>query len=173
MTRIVRHALLLACLATVFPWPGISLSASSGIAYVDFGTDPEEGVPLDVRASRRWVRHTEEGRRLVVTVRTYEGVGQGYHFKITLDSRGGHLPDFYLFVDDTGGPRGASCDVHKYSTKKVVAPCELRANDSVTVVRARVAARDVRPDKHIRWWVFAPPLYDDTTDRAPDQGWYG
>jgi hypothetical protein len=161
---------ILACLTTV-------ASASGSIAYVDFGKDPQEGVAFDIRSSRRWVRHTNEGRRLVITMRMYSVALNAFSPKVFLDSRGGKKPDFYLFVcggHGCGGPQ--ICEVHKYGgSQPLVSSCELRVNDPVSIelIRVRVAARDVRPDKHIRWRIFHPPLVDETTERAPDQGWYG
>jgi hypothetical protein len=149
-------------------------SAGSSIAYVDSGTDPQEGVETDISSSRRWVRHTDEGRRLVVTVGFYSTANNNFSIKITLDSRGGHRPDFFVFADNSTGQH--ICRVHKYGgSHPVVSSCELRVNDpvSVQVARVRVAARDVRPDKQIRWRVMSLPLSDDSTDRAPNAGWYG
>jgi hypothetical protein len=159
--------LILACLTTVD-------SASGSIAYVDSGTDPQEGVETDISSSRRWVRHTDEGRRLVVTVGFYSTANNNFSIKITLDSRGGHRPDFFVFADTTSGQY--ICDVHKYGgSHPVVSSCELRVDDPVGIqlARVRVAARDVRPDKHIRWRVSSLPLIDGSTDRAPNAGWYG
>jgi hypothetical protein len=169
---LIRRGLILvtvlACLTTV-------VSASPSIAYVDVGKDPQEGISFDIRSSRRWVAHTDEGRRLVVTVRMYHPGApfNSWSFRIFLDSRGAHRPDFYVFTDGSDGPY--ICEVHKYGgSHPMVSSCEVRVNDpaGVEVIRVRVTARDVRPDKHIRWRIFAPPLVDDTTERAPDQGWY-
>jgi hypothetical protein len=160
-------ATVLACLTTL-------VSASPSIAYVDVGKDPQEGSEFDIRSTRRWVGHTDEGRRLVVTARLY-GLApfNSFSFRVILDSRGARRPDFYVYADNSSGLN--ICEVHKYGgSHPMVSSCEVRVNDpvGVKVIRVRVTARDVRPDKHIRWRIFAPPLVDDTTERAPDQGWY-
>jgi hypothetical protein len=167
LRRCVILVSLFACLTT-------DVSASSSIAYVDLGKDPQEGVALDIRSSRRWVRHTEEGRRLVVTVRLYDVAPfNSFSYKVFLDSRGANRADFYVFTDNTSGLD--ICKLKKYGggNNQLVSHCLVRYEFfGAEVVRIRVAARDVRPDKHIRWRVYAPPLVDETSDRAPDQGFY-
>jgi hypothetical protein len=103
----LKRALALALLLSV------ALPASA-LAYFDVGTDPEEGMANDIRASWRWVGMTEVGPRVAFGVRTYESVARGYDFHIILDSDAGPRPDFEVHVQDAPTP---DCDVYQYTTE--------------------------------------------------------
>lgn len=145
---------------------------SPTVAYVDSGQDPREGVALDIRSSRRLLLHTDKGRRLVVRVRLYDFAPfNEFEFRVALDSRGDHKPDFVVVANNAGGP--FRCRVRRYRARGLIGPCEVRVDDplGIQVITLRVTARDVRPDKHIRWRVLGAPWAG--ADRAPDRGWYG
>ena len=166
--RMIRWTLAIICLL-------MPLTSTPALAYVDRGTDPEEGVTVDIRASARKVFVTENnGRTLLISVRIYQSE-LGYSFLIRLDSRGDQRADFRMqILDSSAGPN--PCRIFRTGRSDPVARCKVRTDvprvEGVTLVQGRVGARRVHPSKRIRWWVEAPPPIDDSSDRAPDRGWY-
>lgn len=149
-------------------------SASPALAYQDVGYDPLEGEgnELDIRSSRRRVEVTDRGRRLILSVTAVSDT-TGFDYWVKLDSRRGRRPDFLIHMTDaTGGP--LVCDVRRVGTRALVAEClmGIHFGERGQRVTARLPARHVNPNKRIRWWVDRRPLLTETSDRAPDRGWY-
>jgi hypothetical protein len=104
-------------------------------------------------------------------VRLYDSdfSGQGYHFRINLDTRGDERRDFSVFFEDA--PL-RDCDVYGYRPFRRVGGCGFTPSDGNTRFNVWVRWYLLHASKHIRWWVEAPPLFTDNSDRAPNQGWY-
>ncbi|HEU4354792.1 MAG TPA: hypothetical protein VFT27_04315 [Actinomycetota bacterium] len=153
----------------------IVTSASPALAYVDRGTDPQEGREgVDIGRSTRRVHPTDHGRRLAVVIVPYALVFNSYSLQVYLDSRGGHRADFWASLDNTSGP--LICRVYRVrqGRDEEVGRCRIIQRDPVNVgrIKARFPARYVHPNKRIRWRIVAVPLNANWSDRAPDRGWY-
>ena len=75
--------------------------AASAFGYKDTGFDEREGrqVNLDIRSTTRKVWASPDGRRwLNVRVRSYDPLGDDWFAGVKIDSRGGPLKDYRLFV---------------------------------------------------------------------------
>jgi len=143
-------------------------------AYTDHRTDPAEGESIDVLASVRTVKPTQDGRQLFVRI-VHDTYTDGFNYWVRLDTRGDGRADFRVWVHNTEGP--IVCEIHQVGRPGIATRCQGRegglvAGPSRVVLHEHVRA--FRPTKEIRWWIFAPKLYfeDDIPDRAPDHGWY-
>ncbi|HEU4355210.1 MAG TPA: hypothetical protein VFT27_06435, partial [Actinomycetota bacterium] len=167
----IRRAVAIAALSV------IAMSGSPAFAYVDRGSDPQEGsgqaTVVDIGRSIRRLHPTEHGRKLGIVIIPYELANNSYDIHVYLDSRGGHRADFWLDLDNTEGPR--RCHVYRRGRHEPVARCRIIEGGNpgtITRIKARFPARYVHPNKRIRWRIVAVPLNENWSDRAPDRGWY-
>jgi hypothetical protein len=148
--------------------------AASAFGYKDTGFDAREDkrVDLDIRSTTRKVWASQDGRGwLTIRARSYEPMGDEWFAEARIDSRGGPLTDYrvrlyWVFEEGFCGVR------HKRSVNW--AEGSLRPFDRHdTWSSCTVPLRLVRPNKEIRWKVFAMTETYEIYEHAPsDHGWY-
>jgi hypothetical protein len=155
---------------------GLLGPAQPADAYVDVGGDPQdvgdsECCYADIRSTARRVEQFRDGRFLVILVRAYDDLGEGWSLGAYLDSRGRGAADRLVNIGHADTRRGARCNFSDPEFQWI-ADGVARAHDDM--VRCWIPVRYVDATKRVRWFVISQEGADPSAgrDRAPDTGWY-
>jgi hypothetical protein len=152
---------------------------ASAFGYEDTGFDPNDrinnGWDPDIASTTRKVWAAANGHRyLTVTLRAYEDFSLQWYAIISVDSRGGTLRDYRIYIGSTEFS-GHGCSVlHRGQHFRHVKAGAFKQRHGWA--RCRVPLRFVQPNKRIRWKVYSPRSLQIPTSReyAPNHGgWYG
>ena len=136
-------------------------------------------VDPDFRSSTRKVWIDRTGRSwLTITFRTYDWMAGGpYEAFVRLDSRGGPHADFRMHLFDPGDGPPFGCMLRSLATGRyrrgVLKGPDFDNDGSGRRASCRVRLAWLRPDKHVRWGLYSPPVLGRDEDFAPRRGgWY-
>lgn len=175
----MRRSILAAGLAVC-----VVLTVSSpAIAYERIGSDPNESTDFggniirDIRSSILRVEPRENGRVVILVVRSYERFGDGWVITVRMDSRESDAYDRVMIMHpDFSKESPADCSVFTragYSRGERLAKGLFRLHGKA--IRCRVPIRFFEPTRTIRWSVLSEEAGDPSagSDRAPDRGHFG
>jgi hypothetical protein len=143
--------------------------------YKDTGFDEREGkgVNLDIRSTTRKVWASADGRRwLNVRIRSYDPLGDDWFAGVKIDSRGGPLKDYRLFV--YWHFESGFCGVQQRGSIDWTEGTLINGDQPEdTWAICRVPLHLVRPNKQIRWKVWGINDRNRIDEYAPSgRGWY-
>jgi hypothetical protein len=164
-------------------------NARADILWTRRGMDPldvpciqgQQCLGFDVRSTAVRIVRGDDGRRLIVRLRSYERSNENWKSVVALDTRAGPREDRLVFLNIPLGAKQpgvhSGCGVRRPAQPGSEWRMGVyRLHQNGRVATCRLPLRWFAPDKRpIRWHVTTDYMFPEPyslTDHAPDHGWY-